>query len=165
MNLFEWSRAWGVPDEAVLDLMRRMGTAGDGHLPAPAPLAGSGLASEALVQSRIRLEAAQCGVWLTRNNVGALLDKRGVPVRYGLCNESPAQNEKVKSSDLVGIRPLRIGPEHNGMLIGQFIAREIKEEGWRFNAKDPHEAAQLAFINFVISKGGDAAFACGPGSF
>ena len=47
---------------------------------------------------------------------------------------------------------------------GQFVARECKKEGWKFSG-DKHEAAQLAFINFVNARGGDARFASGPGSF
>ena len=161
MNLFDWGRQWGVPDEAVLDLMRRIGSDGAvATLPAP----GAQHSGEALVQSRIRLEALHSGVWLTRNNVGALLDKRGVPVRYGLANESAQQNDVVKSGDLIGIRPIRIGPEHQGQLIGQFVSRECKHEGWRYTG-NAHEKAQLNWINFVLSKGGDAAFASGPGTF
>jgi hypothetical protein len=120
--------------------------------------------SESRQQSLVRIDAAESGVWLTRNNVGALLDARGIPVRYGLANESKAQNESVKSADLIGIRSVLIGPQHVGTVIGQFVSRECKHEGWTYKG-DKHEVAQLNWCNFVLSKGGDAAFCTGPGSF
>lgn len=159
MNLDEWARKWGVPAAALFDLRQQMGTA-----PMPDTSAAGAQGSEVRQQSLIRLDAAQRGVWLTRNNVGALLDERGVPVRYGLANESKAQNQAVKSADLIGIRPILIGPQHMGMVIGQFVSREAKHAAWKYTG-DKHEIAQLTWLNFVLSKGGDAAFATGPGSF
>lgn len=120
--------------------------------------------SESRQQSLVRLDAASHGVWLTRNNVGALLDANGRPVRYGLCNETKAQNEAVKSADLVGIKPVLIEQRHVGTTIGQFYSREVKHEGWQYTGTQ-HEVAQLAWANFINSKGGDARFATGPGSF
>ena len=160
MTLDAWAAAWGIPPAAVADLRARM------HVAAADPaVAVTGTpGSEARQQSLVRLDAAKCGVWLTRNNVGALLDERGVPVRYGLANESKEQNKAVKSADLIGIRPMLIGPQHMGTVIGQFVSREVKHEGWRYKG-DKHEIAQLAWANFVLSKGGDAAFVTGPGSF
>jgi len=142
----------------MFDLRNRLGV---DHAPLPGD---EGTASEALQQSLVRIEAAKKGIWLTRNNVGALLDSRGVPVRYGLANESKKQNEKIKSGDLIGIKPVLIAQQHVGQTIGQFVSREIKKEGWVF-CGDAHETAQLSWCNFVISKGGDAAFCTGPGSF
>lgn len=160
MDLERWARQWGVSRAALLDLRLQLGVAD--HAP-PVELTGKP-GSEARQQALVRLDAAANGVWLTRNNVGALLDERGVPVRYGLANESSTQNKAVKSADLIGIRPVLIGPQHVGTLIGQFVSRECKHEGWTYKG-DKHEAAQLAWANFVISKGGDAAFCTGPGSF
>lgn len=154
--LDEWAARWGVPYEALVDLRARVGIV--------SVTATKGKAGESRQQSIIRLEAAHKGVWLTRNNVGALMDSRGVPVRYGLANESKAQNEAIKSGDLIGIRPVVIQSRHVGSTIGQFVSREIKHEAWTYRG-DAHERAQLAWIKFVISKGGDAAFATGPGSF
>lgn len=121
-------------------------------------------ASESRVQSAVRLEASQKNVLMMRNNVGALLDERGVPVRYGLMNESKAMNQAVKSSDLIGIRPVLIGPQHLGATIGQFVARECKHGAWRRSPTDKHEAAQEAFLRLVLANGGDAAFAPGIGT-
>ena len=114
--------------------------------------------SEAAVQADIRLAAAQGGLWLTRNNVGALVDKRGVPVRYGLCNETAQLNKRIKSSDLIGIRQVNITQEMVGTTIGQFASVEVKESGWTYSGT-PHEVAQLAFGQLVVSKGGIFTFA------
>lgn len=158
LTLDQWALAWGIRPEAIADLRRMMGAA-DG---APPVTAGEG--SESRQQSLVRLDAAQHGVWLTRNNVGALLDERGVPVRYGLANESKEQNRQVKSADLIGIRPVLIGQQHFGQVIGQFVSIECKHEGWHYRG-DKHETAQLAWADFVTAKGGFARFATGPGSF
>lgn len=123
------------------------------------------LSSEARVQSLVRLEAAKCGYWLTRNNVGALQDKTGRFVRYGLANESKQQNALVKSGDLIGFRQRVIISTDVGSTIAQFVSRECKAEGWQFNPNDAHEQAQAAWRDFVNSNGGDAAFVSGPGSF
>lgn len=161
MNLEGWAAKWNVPPAALWDLRVQMGV---GMFNPPIdPNAGTP-GSEVRQQSLVRLDASQNGVWLTRNNVGALLDTRNIPVRYGLANESKAQNEQVKSADLIGIRPVFIGPQHIGRTIGQFVSREIKHAAWKWSG-DKHETAQLNWCNFVLSKGGDAAFCTGPGSF
>lgn len=121
--------------------------------------------SESRQQSLVRLAAADAGVWLTRNNVGALLDDRGVPVRYGLCNESKSQNEAVKSADTIGMYQRTIRPQDVGKVFAQFVSVELKEQVWKFNPKDKHEVAQMAWCNFVNSKGGIGMFANGPEMF
>ena len=153
MLLEEWAARHGIGPVALVDLKAAvLGL----DLPGSAPLSGM---SEAAVSSRVRLEAVQAGVRLWRNNVGALLDKRGVPVRFGLANESKEQNARIKSGDLIGIRPIRVTPAHVGLVIGQFVSREIKAGDWKFNPNDAHEAAQLAWATLVRSLGGDACFA------
>ena len=106
-------------------------------------------ASEAVVQSHVRLKAAQAGYLVWRNNVGAMEDKTGRTVRFGLGNDSAAVQRELKSADLVGIKPG-----------GQFWTRECKPVGWRFMGT-PRERAQLAWINLVRAIGGDAAFSVG----
>ena len=148
MNLAKWAAVHNISDEAFAALKQSLGLDGtqrDSRM--------EGLpVSEAGATNHIRIEAAEAGVLLWRNNVGALQDDRGNWVRYGLANDSKAINERIKSSDLVGIRPN-----------GQFIAREVKAPGWRYTGTD-REQAQLRFINLVNEKGGDACFATGKGT-
>lgn len=158
----QWLSKWHahIPQEAVADLYRMLGMTDN----APAPGPGGKIGSESRQQSLVRMDAAQAGVWLTRNNVGVLMSDNGTPVRYGLANESKEQNKVFKSSDLIGIRAVPITQAMVGQVIGQFVARECKKEGWTYTG-DAHEQGQLAFINFINARGGDARFATGPGSF
>lgn len=159
MNLHEWARRWNLPLECVRDLQLTLGT----YTPPLDPADPASGKSEAYVQSVVRLEASQKGVKLFRNNVGALEDKRGRVVRYGLANDTKALNEVLKSGDLIGIRPLVIQAHHVGHTLGQFVSREVKAPGWQYRGDD-HEKAQLAWANLVNSCGGDAAFVTGAGS-
>jgi hypothetical protein len=146
MNLEQWAITWAIPYPALSHLRELMGQHGTHD---PAQIAGE---SEAGVQSRIRLEASRKGCRLFRNNVGVLTDDRGVPVRYGLANDSSKTNAILKSSDLIGLRPN-----------GQFLCREVKAAGWRYSGT-PREVAQSNWINLINSLGGDAAFATGEGT-
>ena len=119
--------------------------------------------SEQAVKAAVRLEAASKGIHLWINNVGAFIDSRGVQVRYGLANDSKRLNSIFKSADLIGIRPILIGPEHLGLVIGQFVARECKQASWSYKGND-HELAQMAFLRLVSFAGGDASFCNGTGS-
>jgi len=116
--------------------------------------------SETAITQRARLSAAQAGGVLWRNNVGALLDSRGVPVRYGLFNDSAKMNQLNKSPVLVGIYPRLITPADVGTTIGQFWGVEVKEAGWRY-CGDAHELAQLNGIQLIRRFGGLADFYCG----
>ena len=119
-------------------------------------------ASESYAQSLLRLEAARTpGVWLGRNNCGALLDARGRPVRFGLGNESAAMSERLKSADLIGWRSLVVTPEHVGLRLAVFLSREVKHPGWRYTGT-ARERAQLAWRDMVRAAGGDAEFTTGP---
>lgn len=156
--LYHWAIRHGVSMQALNELQGVFGMHG-GHL-LPPTVKGT---SESAVQSAVRLEAARKGVRLFRNNVGALLDSRGVPVRYGLANESKQINDKVKSADLIGWRPVLITAAHVGTVIAQFTSRECKHPGWHYTG-DAHEQAQLAWAQLVASGGGDAAFCTGEGT-
>ena len=108
--------------------------------------------SESIVQQEIILEAARHGIRLMRNNVGAgvMRDEHTGNesyVRFGLLNESKEMNKRIKSSDLISLIPPT----------GQFIAVEVKKEGWKYTGT-PREKAQLAFIDWVKSMGGLASF-------
>lgn len=157
MNLDQWAIQWSVPYAALADLRQRMGLLGT------ADIEQKPGESEAGVQSRIRLEASQKGMRVWRNNVGALLREDGVPVRFGLANDSAKVNAIIKSGDLIGIRPVQIGIQHLGTVIGQFVSREVKEQGWQF-AGTPREVAQQNWALLVNSLGGDAGFATSVGT-
>lgn len=159
MILRTWAARHGVPFGAILELETLMGVT---HAPAINP-DDHQLGSEGRQQSLIRLEAGEKGYQLFRNNVGALADKRGIPVRYGLANESKKQNEMIKSADLIGWQPVVIQPWMVGYKIAQFLSVEVKEEGWVYSG-DEHEEAQRAWADLVIADGGRALFATGPGS-
>lgn len=109
--------------------------------------------SESEIQQMIQLEAAKYGCVLMRNNSGSFADKDGRHVRFGLNNLSKEQNERIKSSDLIGLWK------------GRFVAVEVKKEGWKFNPKDKREVAQLAFIDWIKSHGGIAGFCASVADF
>lgn len=147
-----WARAWGIHDAAIADLQARYVTAShDGMEESDDPKN-----SETYVQSEIRLAAPRNGMLLYRNNVGALLDKRGVPVRYGLCNDNKKLNDAIKSADLIGIRKLLITQAMVGTTIGQFASVEVKKRGWKPGEDPAREGAQKQWATLVLSWGGYA---------
>lgn len=156
-----WCRKWAIHPDAAAELRALLAS----HDAAPPPVDPNALAGEARVQSLVRIEAAQAGVWLTRNNVGAFMDPdTGRLIRYGLANESKAQNQAIKSADLIGFRKRVILDSDVGTVIAQFVSRECKAEGWHYTGSK-REIAQAAWRDFINTNGGDAAFASGPGSF
>ena len=117
--------------------------------------------NEATVQAHVRLLASQAGWRLWRNNVGVLLDSRGVPVRYGLANDSKQVNAVFKSADLIGIKPVLITPDMVGTVIGQFVSRECKVSGWRLNPNNEHDVTQMKWADLIMMLGGDASITTG----
>jgi len=89
--------------------------------------------SERDIQAQIMMALSKAGCMIWRNNTGVLPDRRGIPVRFGLC---------VGSSDLIGIAP-----------DGVFIALEVK------NAIGQPTTAQMRFIDAVRAHGGRAGIA------
>jgi len=158
MTLNEWQLKYGVTWHAM-DELRNIMTA----TPTDPISQGGCPGLESVIQTDIRLEASIKGMRIWRNNVGAALTNTGSFVRYGLCNDSPKMNKLIKSSDLIGIRPVYITMDHVGQTIGQFVAREVKHGGWSYTGND-HEAAQLRFIELITGYGGDAKFATGDGT-
>ena len=154
IQLRTWALRHHVGEDALRDLSALLGMA------APVNPAGG---SEARVQSEIRLAAPAKGYRLFRNNVGALLDARGVPVRFGLANDSKALNERYKSGDLIGWRRLVITPQMVGSTVAQFTSLECKEASWTYRG-DAHEVAQARWAALVASEGGYATFANGTGA-
>jgi len=117
--------------------------------------------NEADIQNNVRLMASRIGWRLWRNNVGVLVDSRGIPIRFGLANDSKNVNSNLKSGDLIGIRPVLITPEMVGATLGQFVSRECKVPGWKFNPNNSRDVAQKNWIDLVNSLGGDATVTTG----
>lgn len=154
-SIHEWARRHNITPAALSELAQIMGVENTEHV-------SGGDRSEARVQDLARLTASKLGWRLFRNNVGVLKDERGIPVRYGLCNDTPAMNKRIKSSDLIGIRPVIITPDMVGTTLGQFVAREIKKAGWKYTGT-AREKGQLTFGEIVTSLGGDFKFWNGSG--
>lgn len=152
MVLDEWAEKWSISRLAIEDLKRRMGTS------KALGFAGLSKASEHAVLNRVRLEATEKGLRLWRNNLGAAYLQDGTFLRYGLANESSAINKRIKSADLIGIKPVKITPKMVGYTFGQFVSREIKAPSWRFSGTE-REQAQLKWAELILSMGGDACFA------
>lgn len=157
-----WAMRWGVPPQAQIELrdillgMDRPQHAGE----VDPELDGK---SESHIQSLIRLEAADKGIRLWRNNVGAATTDSGMFIRFGLANDSAAVNKRLKSGDLIGVRPVVIRPEHVGHVIGQFVSRECKHGGWKYTGSE-REVAQAHWATLINTMGGDATFASGKGT-
>lgn len=88
------------------------------------------MTTEQDILSLIRLALSERGIISWRNNTGALKDKDGRLIRYGLCPGS---------SDIIGIMP-----------DGRFLAIEVKKPG-----KKP-TPEQLNFIEAIRRHGGIA---------
>jgi hypothetical protein len=117
--------------------------------------------SERAIQNEILLAASAAGWVLFRNNSGIgwvgevirlksgdVLIKNPRPLHAGLCTGS---------SDLIGWRPLLIGPEHLGQVVAQFTGVEVK------TPKGRESPAQATFRRVVNEAGGLALVARGPG--
>jgi len=154
-TLLTWAAKHGVSAAALAELdalMRQQAL--------PENLSPFGNMLEAGVQQQVRFAAAGAGWLLWRNNVGEMEDARGNHVRYGLCNDSKKLNDRIKSSDLIGLRPVTITSQMVGQRIGQFVARECKRADWKYTGT-AREEAQLRFIKLVNQLGGDAQFTTG----
>ncbi len=156
-TIHDWAREWGIPIIAVNQLLQRLGVGYD------TPQRGTEGMSESAVQSRVRLDAAQRGILLWRNNKGAYQDERGNFVRYGLCNDTKKLSDSIRSADLIGICPVEVTSTMVGHILGQFVSVEVKEGGWKFTGTE-HELAQRKWAELIISRGGRAVFATGPGA-
>lgn len=157
MSLMSWAIRHGVSPAALHALTIELGLdcadlrAGDAAV-------GK---SEAWVQSAVQLAASKLGITALRNNSGALKDQRGRLVRFGLGNTSEEQNDKFKSPDLLGWRPVLITQPMVGYTIAQVWGREVKKPGWRYTGEG-REVAQKRFIDTGNSEGADFAFVSDP---
>lgn len=98
--------------------------------------------SESATVANIRLALSRGNVRLFRNNVGALQDRAGRFVTYGLA---------VGSSDLIGYVSIIITPDMVGNRMAVFCALEVKD------AKGRVAEQQANFIRTVNDAGGRAA--------
>ena len=73
--------------------------------------------SESEIQQLIQIEGPRVDCILMRNNSGALPDKNGRTVRYGLGNISREHSDRIKSSDLIGITRVVVTPEMVGRVV------------------------------------------------
>lgn len=150
--MINWQQRYSIPQAAIDELM------------AHPTVSVSHAMSEASVQQQIRLDASRRGVRLFRNNVGACKDDTGRLIRYGLANDSAQVNARIKSSDLIGITPIIITPEHIGMTMGVFTSIEVKKTGWTYRGTD-REEAQLRWLILVSGMGGIGRFSTGEGMY
>ena len=119
------------------------------------------LTTESEVLQEIRKRIAEQGGAVWRNNKGAGKLENGSFVRWGLCNDSATLGARIRSADLIGIRPVVIGPEHVGMTIGQFVSVEGKAPGWRPHDNE-HDTAQRRWRDLVAGLGGYALITSRP---
>lgn len=154
LTLTNWAARWGIPQAAIDELSALSVVGGE-----------TDATTEGGVQSRVRLEAVQKRIYLWRNNVGAgKLAESGRFIRFGLANDSAQLNERLKSADLIGLRPLHITSGMVGRVVGQFVSREVKEPTFRPDGSKRY-LAQQAWATLVNLNGGDAKIVTGPGSF
>jgi len=106
--------------------------------------------TETDVQNLTRLAVQAAGGVAWRNNRGALPDERGIPVRFGLANDSSQLDRTFKTGDLVGMTPG-----------GLFLMLECKAPGWKWRGTD-REVAQWNAIKYVRERGGRAGFVTHP---
>lgn len=132
-------------------------------------------ASEAAVQTAIRVRAGELGVRPWRNNVGACVDETGRLIRYGLANDSAQMQKRLKSSDLIGWAarvcwiPAKGTTDFKPITLPVFMAIECKRSNWFKDYDDPltqcrdkfneREEAQAKWIDLVRADGGIAGFA------
>lgn len=140
----------------------------------PALTGGEAGVSEARAQQQARLDIVHAGAMSWRNNVGATpavtqhtcpkcrfhFEERQQPVRYGLANDSPQLNKRIKSGDLILAIPRIITPDMVGQKFAQFGSVEVKRPGWQYTGtkQEPAQAAWAALINNL---GGFATFSTG----
>jgi hypothetical protein len=153
VELRQWALRHHVSLEALADLSRLLGVN-------PLPTVDA-TASEGNVQARVRLAAPAADMMLWRNNVGVLRDDRGVPVRYGLANDTTKLNDRIKSGDLIGWRRLAITPFMVGSTVAQFVSLECKHAAWSYRG-DAREEAQQRWAALVAADGGYARFVTRP---
>jgi hypothetical protein len=146
MSFEEWAIKWNVSAAALQDLRAL-------YVPPPAEIS----TSESATQAQLRVSAPKFGGALWRNNRGACEMTPDRWVRFGVGNDSDKLDKVWKSSDLIGITPVTVRPEHVDMLFGVFTAVEVKHPGWTRPEND-RDRAQEAFLVTVCQRGGFGMF-------
>lgn len=112
---------------------------------------------EGRVQEDVELAASSFFSRLLRNNSGALQNKLGAWVRYGLGNISKKLNAKLKSSDLIGWTTITITPAMVGKKVAIFTAIEVKPPTFKVTGnykENSREWAQERFCSLVREHNG-----------
>lgn len=97
------------------------------------------------ILKRIMLACGIGRVRLWRNNCGALQDRNGVWVRFGVANPG--------GSDLIGFKRITVKPEHVGTDLAVFVAIEVKQKTGTIRPE------QRRFLDMVKAAGGIAGIA------
>lgn len=146
MTLLEWAVKHRITPDALRELCQTSIFVGpelpDGQL-------------ETNVQRDVRLEYAQAGKYLFRNNRGAGRMESGTYVRWGLANDSKVLGDAVKSADLIGWESFIVTPEWVGHRVARFLSVEVKRESWEWKGT-LEEMAQLKWAATVNAEGGRA---------
>lgn len=117
---------------------------------------------EAIASVHVHARSEEWGMRLYRNNSGMLYNEAGVPVRFGLGNDSAKVNKLFKSGDFIGWYPLTITPDMVGQTVAVFVNIEVKALGFKVKDvynKNSREFAQDKFNKLVTDNGGIAGFA------
>ena len=116
--------------------------------------------TEQAVQQECRYLAPMHGMFLGRNNSGAVDPKRPItaPVRFGWCNDSSKLNAVFKTPDLIGWTSVMVTPEMVGTKVAVFTGIEVKDPNWSLKLGDKHAQAQGACLAKILDSGGYAAF-------
>ena len=126
------------------------------------------MTNERRMQQLIQAIGSTLGGLLFKNTSGVAREVRRDgsirPIRYGLGNISAQLNQRMKSSDLIGITTVQITPDMVGRTFGVFTAVEVKTPGWRYTGTG-REVAQKFFIDKIREWGGIAGFATNPGDY
>lgn len=155
-ELTQWQQKHNISAEAMGDLAIITG-----RVPASLYTPSQGATSEEATQSRLRVIAPSLASHLWRNNNGVMEDGDRY-IRFGLANDSKKLNDVFKSSDLIGITQMRIGPQHFGRTVGIFTAIEVKHPRWVTPENDRDEA-QSNYLQHVNANGGLGFFCTHPG--
>lgn len=99
---------------------------------------------------------------LYRNNSGALPDRTGQLVRFGIGNDSAQLNKVWKSPDSIGGTRITITPDMVGRTVCVLTGFEFKRPGWKLTPGDKHAQAQYACIMDWRDAGGIAGFVTDP---